>query len=200
MLLQSAKFLDVLASIDVSDTSVGQQSADSASASVNLEVHELAWKCDFRASVETNCEWSWSVDFGSFGVMSTCEVLLQVSIALHAIPESLEFRIDLERLVCQMHGKVDVLKENEICNTWLGAHKVESTVIEQLTDNVKAFHDPDNSISAVTLAFHAGNDCINERLTCKSLELMASCLLLRSCTDKLRAVLLCDVVMNSVSL
>ena len=108
---------------------MGQQSADSTSAAVNLEVEELAWDSDLRASVEIVWHGRWRVAICSAFVMGTCEVLLQVSIVLHAIVESLEFRINLEGLVGQMHGKVNVRHENKICNAWLGAHKVESVII-----------------------------------------------------------------------
>ena len=158
MLLQRAKFLGVLSSIDVSDTSVSQQSADSASASINFEVEELAWTSDFRASVETKREDRWSVVFCSALVMGTFEVLLQVGIALHAIVESFKFRIQLEGLVAQMNGIVNMRHQRKICNTWLGAHKVLSVIIEQLTDNFKAIQGSDNRIRAVTFAFQATNE------------------------------------------
>ena len=180
---------------------MGQQSADSTSAAVNVEVVELAWDSDFRASVEIVFHGRWRVVVCKLFVMGTCEVLLQVSIVPHAVVESLEFRIQLEGLVGQMHGIVNVRHQNKICNAWLGAHQVESVIIEELTDNIKAIHDPYNTTNAVNLLFkHESHHRINELIVCKSLELMASCFLLGSCTDKLWHVLLCDVVMNGVSL
>ena len=149
MLLQRAKFLRILATIDVSDTGVGQQSADSTSAAVNLEVEELAWDSDLRASVETHRHDRWSPVLCSAFMMGTCEVLLHVSIVLHAIVESLELRIQLEGLVTQMNGVVNVRHESKICNARLGAHKVEPAIIEQLTENIKAVNALYNDVSAV---------------------------------------------------
>ena len=200
MLLQRAKFLRILATIFVSDTSVGQQSADSTSAAVNLEVEELAWDSDLRASVETHRHGSWSPVFCSAFVVGTCEVLLHVRKVLHAIVESLELRIQLEGLVGQMHAVVNVRHEAKICNTWLGAHQEVSVIIEQLTDNVKAIHDLRNTSNAVNLSPKEGHFRIDELIVCNSLELMSPCTLLRGFTDELWAVLLCDVVVNGVSL
>ena len=151
---------------------MSQQSADSTGAAVNLEVEKLGWHSDFRAFVETNLEniWvSWKVVFCSALVMGTCEVLLQVRTVLHAVVESLELRIQLEGLVAQMHGIVNVRHENKICNAWLRARKVESAIIQQLTDNFKAIQALDNSVSAVTSVLLAERDQFNELIICKSL-------------------------------
>ena len=133
-------------------------------------------------------------------MVGTCEVLLHVRKVLHAIVESLELRIQLEGLVGQMHAVVNVRHENKICNTWLGAHQEVSVIIEQLTDNVKAIHDLCNTSNAVNLSPKEGHFRIDELIVCNSLELMSPCTLLGSFTDELWAVLLCDVVVNGVSL
>ena len=132
--------------------------------------------------------------------MGTCEVLLQISIVAHAFVKSLEPRIQLEGLVGEMNGILNVHHENEICKAWLGTHKVESAIIEQLTNNFKAIYALNNSLSAVTSVLLAEQYHSNELIICKSLELMNSCFLLWSLTDELGAVLLSDVVMNSESL
>ena len=194
-----AELFGFKAIVYVLDTSVMKQRADSAGAAIDLEVEELGWNGKFGASVELCLEHGWSVSVCSDLVMGTCEVLLHVGTAAHALVESLEVRMRHEGLVSQMNGIVNVRHENEICNAWLGAQKVKSAIFEQLTDSVKGVNAFGNTLNAVKLALRGLHHPWNKRIICNSLELMAPCFILRSGSDELWAVLLGAIVVNSVS-